>query len=417
MAGAGALADDKEAVDTATPLLHFTYSFLNALIYSLPPGVPEPLHAAPPDQPLVAVLAEALEASQVLNHAARVLLLLVMLLYPPDPSGGWSAATDSEAELELWRLGVSARRWDLPWVEVRNCCCCLEEAWRRAEMGSVLAANPGADSLRLLLSPSRPVAAALSGGLLPWLQFLLHSAGRDPGGWQAAAVGELAWLGHPLAPLLAYGDAAETAALVAMLAKLLRRAQADTLHVEGVWDSLFHTDLSLVSGLNASPMGAQNCSQDQQAAEGAPGPAGPAGGGGNRAGDDEAAPEPASPASQQLAYLLSLAACHWLPPLSRLAQAALTPQPLCADPARGAGSGDIGGGGCGDASGIASLTAASLLLSASLASVPLLRLGRDALVNALICSLPPGLPEPLHAAPPDQPLVAELAEALEAPHS
>ncbi|KXZ49633.1 hypothetical protein GPECTOR_20g490 [Gonium pectorale] len=564
-AGAHGPPGDNEAViDTTMSLLHFTYGTLITLICSLPPGVPEPLHAAPPDQPLVAELAEALESSQVLEHAARVVLLALvrvsgplsaacvrvfrffaavhmnlaslavdyccstdaataatgarlrralcgccvthaalclglstlvsadggssygldeivripsvravagecrgassnsnsdthygeetllamalrlylssttaprpparpcrrgafyialragrldvasaaaaalasgggpqppplaaptrttghlattafevaaLQLYPPDPTEGWSAATDSEAEVELWRLGVSALRWALPWaVEswLRKHCRCLREAWSRAEIGSGQPANQ--ELLSLPQSPPRLVAAALAGGLLPCLEYLLRSAGRDPGGWQAAAVGELACLGEHLAPLLAYGNAVEAAALVATLGKLLRRAQADPRVMEGVWNFQGHVwqaILLTVYGLFAVVEAAVNYSRHRSAPEGvleAPGPEPVAA----AADAVEAAPEPASPASQQLANLLSLAACHWLPPLSRLAQAALTPQPLCADPARGAGSGDIGGGGCGDASGISPMTA-SLLVSATLSWVPLLR--------------------------------------------
>ncbi|KXZ49638.1 hypothetical protein GPECTOR_20g495 [Gonium pectorale] len=479
----------KEAVvDTATPLLHFTYSFLNALICSLPPGVPELLHAAPPDQPLVAELAEALESSHVLDHAARVLLLvlvgmsgplpiasahvfgpfisvhtnLAMLaygyccstdaataatgarlrialcgrcvthvtlclglstlmaadggtsygldeildvafrtvaareggsglqppslaattgmvpgdlairafaaarqnLYPPDPIGGWSAATDADAEVQLWRLGVSGLRWALPGVEearARAHCHNLEAAWHSAKLESGWMAS---DLLRLPPSPPRPVAAALSGGLLPCLEYLLRGAGRDPGGWQAAAVGQLAWLGEHLAPLLAYGDVGEAAALVATLGKLLRRAMADPRVVEGAWDyrsNVWHAVLLMVLSLAWDLTSAQPAAEDVIRAAG-PEPEAAA------AGIAEAAPEPASPASQQLVSLLSFAACRWLPPLSRLAQHSLR-----ADIGRGDGSGrgDGGGDGSSNASDIAPATT-SLLLSASLSWVPLL---------------------------------------------
>ncbi|KXZ51450.1 hypothetical protein GPECTOR_12g413 [Gonium pectorale] len=57
-------------------------------------------------------------------------------LYPLHPSGGWSAATGAEAEVELWHLGVSTLRWALSLASedgLRSCCRCLEVAWRRAE--------------------------------------------------------------------------------------------------------------------------------------------------------------------------------------------------------------------------------------------------------------------------------------------
>ncbi|KXZ49632.1 hypothetical protein GPECTOR_20g489 [Gonium pectorale] len=211
--------------------------------------------------------------------AAFAFAAAALQLYPPDPTGGWSAATDLEAEVELWRLGVSALRWALPWlpaVRLQNHCRCLEEAWLKAERNSELAAY--SDPLRLPPSPSRPVAAALSGGLLPCLEYLLRGAGRDPGGWQAAAVRELVWIGERFAPLLAYGDADEAAALVATLGKLLRRAQADPRVMDGVWDhrgNFCHAVLSIVSGLNPSVDGVQNRLGDRSAPEGAleaPGP-------------------------------------------------------------------------------------------------------------------------------------------------
>ncbi|KXZ49639.1 hypothetical protein GPECTOR_20g496 [Gonium pectorale] len=291
-------------------------------------------------------------------------------LYPPDPIGGWLAATDSDAEVQLWRLGVTGLRWALPWVEearARAYCHSLEVAWQGAELGSGWMAS--GDPLRLPPSPPRPVAAALAGGLLPCLEYLLRGAGRDPGGWQAAAVGELAWLGRHMELLLAYGDAGEAAALVATLGKLLRRALTDPRVVEGISDSQ-STFWQAVPLMVFGPLKVdQNLSQDQQAPEGTLEAAG-AEPEAAAAGVAGAAPGPASPASQQLASLLSFAACRWLPPLSRLAQHSLR-----ADIGRGDGSGDSGGrGGCGSsgASGIAYLTA-SLLLSASLSWVPLLR--------------------------------------------
>ncbi|KXZ49640.1 hypothetical protein GPECTOR_20g497 [Gonium pectorale] len=204
-------------------------------------------------------------------------------------------------------------------------------------MGSAVTAL--ADPLRLPPSPPRPVAAALSGGLLPCLEYLLRGAGRDPGGWQAAAVGELAWLGDHMAPLLAYGDAGEAAALVATLGKLLRRAMADPRVVEGVWDTwgnVWQAVPLMVSGQFFAGQGDRNRSRGGSAAKGALEAAGPEPEAA-AAGVAEAAPGPASPASQQLASLLSFAACRWLLPLSRLAQHSLR-----ADIGRGDGSGDSG---------------------------------------------------------------------------
>ncbi|KXZ47164.1 hypothetical protein GPECTOR_37g170 [Gonium pectorale] len=299
-------------------------------------------------------------------------------LYPPDPSQGQLAEMGLEAEVELWRLTASALRWALRWAmdeQLRVYCAALKAAWCRAEQGSRQAAARG--PLHLPPSPPRPVAAALSGGLLPCLEYLLRSAGRGPaGGWQAAAVRELAaWLEAQLAALLAYGDEREAAALVTTLGKLLRRALADPRVLEGAWEpraNFWQAVLSIVSALLPGIGGNHDPSSDVTASEGgapeaAAGPQEPepeAAGAGGAAEAEVEVPHPASsPASQQLASVLSFAACHWLPPLSRLAQAALTSRPLCTGPpCDGGGS---GGGG------IATETARHLLL-ASLEWLPLL---------------------------------------------
>ncbi|KXZ47162.1 hypothetical protein GPECTOR_37g168 [Gonium pectorale] len=320
-------------------------------------------------------------------------------LYPLDTTGGRSAAVDAGAEVELWRLGVAALRWAHMRVaesRLRHFCTALKDAWRHGEQGNEEAAGGG--SLRLPPSPPRPVAAALSGGLLPCLEYLLRSAGRDPaGGWQALAVRELAaLLGAQLPPLLAYGDEREAAALVATLGKLLRRALAAPQVLEGAWEpraNFWQAVLCIVSALISDIEGPHDPSNDVTTpAGGAPEPAGPqepeAAAAGGVAEAVEAPPQPAaSPASQQFASLLSFAACHWLPSLSRLARAALASGPLCADPACGLGGdgsggggslggGSGGGGGSGSGSGGGGFSgggiAGSHLLAASLPWVPLL---------------------------------------------
>ncbi|KXZ47158.1 hypothetical protein GPECTOR_37g164 [Gonium pectorale] len=295
--------------------------------------------------------------------------IAVLQLYPLDPIGGLAEAVDAGAELELWRLGVSALRWALPraveQARLQTLCRLLRYAWRRGEQGNDEAAGRG--PLHLPPSPPRPVSAALSGGLLPCLEYLLRSAGRDPAGsWQAAAVRDLAaWLGAQLAPLLAYGDEREAAALVATLGKLLRRALANPRVLEGAWEpqaNFWQAVLSIVSALISDFCDDHDPSNYVATPEGgALEPFGPpeaepepeAAAAGGVAEAVEAAPQPAAfPASQQLASLLTFAVCHWLPPLSHLAQAALASGPPCADPAcglggDGSGSGGSGGGGSG----------------------------------------------------------------------
>ncbi|KXZ48228.1 hypothetical protein GPECTOR_29g132 [Gonium pectorale] len=81
----------------------------------------------------------------------------------------------------------------------------------------------------LSLPPKPPpeVAAALEGGLLRCLERLLRRAGRDPQGREVAMLRRLGRLGDGslwpyLAPLMAYGEPRQAAALVATLRKLLR---------------------------------------------------------------------------------------------------------------------------------------------------------------------------------------------------
>ncbi|KXZ47163.1 hypothetical protein GPECTOR_37g169 [Gonium pectorale] len=322
-------------------------------------------------------------------------------LYPLHPIGGLSAAADTGAEVELWRLGVSALRQARLWAverQLRSYCCVVKDTWRRAEQGIEEAADRC--PLRLPPSPPRPLAAALPGGLLPCIEYLLRSAGRDPAGgsWQAFAVQELAeWLGGQLASLLAYGDECEAAALVATLGKLLRRALADPRVVEGVWDPQTNFWQAVLSAVSALISDFCDCYEPSRGST--PEPAGPldpgpkpeAAAAGGVAEAVEGPPQPAfSPASQQLPSLLSFAACHWLPPLSRLAQAALASRPLLGGD--GSGSGGSGGGvsgGSGSGGGGFAPKTATYLLYASLEWVPLLA----------TCCAPPAARRPESVAP------------------
>ncbi|KXZ45097.1 hypothetical protein GPECTOR_58g546 [Gonium pectorale] len=270
-------------------------------------------------------------------------------LYAPMPSGRWLAATDGGAEVELWRLGVSSIRRalsGLPEAELRDHCRSFERVWSMAARGDGQAAC--ADLLSLPPSPPRPVAAALSGGLLPCLEYLLRCAGRDPGGWQAAAAAELAFLGSDWVLLLAFGDAGEAAALVTTLGKVLHRGLADPRVVEGVWDprgNLWHAVMVMVDGLVCTLNRMQDHRWDQLALrdvleEAAPKPeAAPAacgdGGGGGGARTRGISPMTASSLlSTSLSWVPLLGPCHG----QQAAHRAPAPE----------GAGDGEGGGCGD---------------------------------------------------------------------
>ncbi|KXZ47160.1 hypothetical protein GPECTOR_37g166 [Gonium pectorale] len=260
-------------------------------------------------------------------------------------------AVDRGAEVELWRLGVSGLRWMLPWAvegRLQGYCAVLKAVWGIAEQGSGRAA--GRDPLRLPPSPPRPLAAALSGGLLPCLEYLLRSAGRDPAGgsWHAVAVRELAaWLEAQLAPLLAYGDEREAAALVATLGKLLRRALADPRVIAGVWEpraNFWQAVISIVSTLILNIGGDFDPSCDVAALKiGDPpfnlGGDGSGGGGSGRGGF---APETAT-------YLL-YASLDWVPLLAACCgpQAARRQESASSEAAGGSDEGDGSGGDGGD---------------------------------------------------------------------
>ncbi|KXZ51595.1 hypothetical protein GPECTOR_12g559 [Gonium pectorale] len=159
-------------------------------------------------------------------------------------------------------------------------------------------------ALPLPPEPPPEVAAALDGGLLRCLERLMRRAVLAPEGLEAAtlrALGSPGGLWPYLAPLLAYGEPRQAAALVATLRKLLRTVFPRTMlaeywipqdrigdHgvVQAVFDILRESLLLDAAGL-------------------APG-------------------EDPSPASQQLLRLLSCAACEWLPALTR---AILSPEP------------------------------------------------------------------------------------------
>ncbi|KAG2486372.1 hypothetical protein HYH03_014952 [Edaphochlamys debaryana] len=78
-----------------------------------------------------------------------------------------------------------------------------------------------------------PVAAALAGGALPFLERLLRRAGDEPQGLEAGVLTHMGRAGTgsfaDVIPLLVYGEPLQAAALVATVTKLLRRTQAEAL--------------------------------------------------------------------------------------------------------------------------------------------------------------------------------------------
>ncbi|PNH02467.1 hypothetical protein TSOC_011552 [Tetrabaena socialis] len=128
----------------------------------------------------------------------------------------WAA----EAGVECWRL-VAA-------VLGRNALCWASldqlQDWGDALLGMVPLLPAGEP---LPPAPPPDVAVVLAGGLLPCLERLLRRAGEERDGPESAVVGALRRYGPTWqlwAHLLEYGEPQQTAALVATLGKLLRRA-------------------------------------------------------------------------------------------------------------------------------------------------------------------------------------------------
>ncbi|KXZ47496.1 hypothetical protein GPECTOR_35g934 [Gonium pectorale] len=112
-------------------------------------------------------------------------------------------------EAGLWQLAAAIAADVMPYAT----------AYFQVDM---LSRNLALPQGRLLI---RSVAAALDGGVLPCLERLMRRAGRNPQGREASlllALGNLGGFWPYLAPLLAYGDPRQGAALLVTLGKLLR---------------------------------------------------------------------------------------------------------------------------------------------------------------------------------------------------
>ncbi|KXZ48313.1 hypothetical protein GPECTOR_29g88 [Gonium pectorale] len=233
-------------------------------------------------------------AADALQAAWRFLVL------PRAVAQAASAAAVAEA-VDWWRLAAAVVDRAVPCLTVG---AGLRELF---SFGGRLAVDwgllPDCGVLSLPAEAPPALAAALDGGLLRCLELLMRRAGRDPQGPEAMLLQGLVFrvcgcqvFWSYLAPLLAYGEPRQAAALLATMRKLLRTVNSRALGSEDL-DSeanLHDCILFTITAVLAAVV-----KQAEVTAAAAPG-------------DD-----PSSPASQQLLSLLSCTACEWLPELSQ----------------------------------------------------------------------------------------------------
>ncbi|KXZ48304.1 hypothetical protein GPECTOR_29g79 [Gonium pectorale] len=258
---------------------------------ALPPAVvaaPRPRRSVP-QEAVVPLAADALRAAWHYLALPRAVAQAV------------SAAAVAEAA-DWWRLAAA--------VVDRAAPCSTGDAGRPdlLSLGDRLAVAwglpPDCVVLSLPAEPPPTLAAALDGGLLRCLERLMRRAGRYPQRPEATLLQRLVqrvrqsqsvW--SYLAPLLAYGEPRQAAALLATLRKLLRTVDSRALGAEDLDPeaNLHDCILTTISDVLAAVVE----QEEELAAAAAPGA------------------EPPSPASQQLLGLVSCAACEWLPELSQ----------------------------------------------------------------------------------------------------
>ncbi|KXZ47231.1 hypothetical protein GPECTOR_37g237 [Gonium pectorale] len=223
-----------------------------------------------------------------------------------------SAAAVAEAA-DWWRLAAAVVDRAVP--------CPADDKYRTdlVDLGEALAVGWGLlQNYGVLSLPAEPppaLVAALDGGLLRCLELLMRRAGQQPQGPEVTLLRGLArrvandqgfW--SYLAPLLAYGEPRQAAALLATLCKLLRTGSPWALGPGvSVQDCACSIIASFVTGM---------AEQSKAEAAAAPGFG------------------PPSPASQQLLRLLSCAACEWLPELAQSLSQSLAQSPVPAAMAR-----------------------------------------------------------------------------------
>ncbi|PNH02831.1 hypothetical protein TSOC_011154 [Tetrabaena socialis] len=184
-----------------------------------------------------------------------------------------------------------------------------------------------------LLPPSPPpaVAAALAGGLLPCLEHHLRRAGEAPEQHAARFTNtllsrkKLTWL--ILAPLMAYGDPRQAAALLATARKLLcARVKPHLLMALGTGGPLCGENAAGCR-LGASLLAWMHSVLGHAAGSGVWGTPGANGGA------DELAAAGAGAPLRQLPGMVSYAVCEWLPLMSALVREAAPAPPGATGPA------------------------------------------------------------------------------------
>ncbi|KXZ45661.1 hypothetical protein GPECTOR_52g6 [Gonium pectorale] len=232
--------------------------------------------------------------AQVAIDALQVAWLSLALIRP---TAAASVAAVAEAA-RWWRLAVAVAADVVPYMSSSRepVMLGLQMSWLR------WAAKDGL--LSLPAEPPPETAAALEGGLLRCLERLMRRAGRDPQGQEAAVLREVYmqalcarngmgfW--SYVAPLLAYGEQREGAALLATLRKLLRTVDPRVLTAKP-WAPEANTHQCFVAMAWGVLTAVASEDPEHVALGGGP---------------------PPSPASQQLLRLLSLAVCQLIPELS-----------------------------------------------------------------------------------------------------
>ncbi|KAG2488305.1 hypothetical protein HYH03_013155 [Edaphochlamys debaryana] len=304
---------------------------------------------------------------------------------PPLPAG-WvgRAARWWALALEAWRLPLNPSP---PAVFEGVKALYAAVKWAMPEPGP-----QGRARLRLPAQPPPELAAALAGGVLPGLEAVVRRALESPGGAVDRALADfftyLLYADDPdslgptrfLAPLLAYGEPRQAAALIRTLAKALRRREVaavhGSFHEPGYLDcasTLIQTccmalaEATYVLGLLEPPsppppppaLPSPPVEQERQAeaggaaaaaGQGGSGSSGEGGGAGSSAGGAACSggggagsssgggaacsggggagssgggapqPPPRSPAERRLGMMIALAVKEWLPPLAILAE-------------------------------------------------------------------------------------------------
>ncbi|PNH04683.1 hypothetical protein TSOC_009138 [Tetrabaena socialis] len=288
------------------------------------PTVPAPPPSVPLPQPL-RLLVSRNELAHLTTGSLDVALHLLSVVHQQQAEqhkpaaaaaagggalGGWQEV----AAAEWWQLAVAAALHVTRWANEGE----LQALAELFVLGTRLGRLP-LDSPLLPALPCPMTAAALAAGVLPCVERLLRRSWKAPEAAEATLAHSLTegcFEAGLLAPLLAYGEPRQAAALVATVRKLLVSRAAplllllcegdaahgpcaeagylalDLLGVAGVW-------MRMGVGCGAMWQAQGDLSEEQVAAPAAAGPG----------------------AGRQLALVVSRAASDWLPPLSRLFEA------------------------------------------------------------------------------------------------